>query len=116
MDFANQAISRYTPVYDNKHRMDEMSVEDLTREAVIKAMDEYDKLGRNTFLEKYGFAKPRVFWIDYRDKVYPTKAIAGVAHKFLPPFFEQLYNSEFVGGMDGAAGVIEKLGFTLVKR
>jgi len=96
--------------------MDTMSLEDLTREAVIKAMDEYDKLGKNNFLEKYGFDKPRLFWVDYRGKIYPTKAIAGAAHQYATLEHVQLFDTEFVGGMKGAAGVLEKLGFYLVKR
>lgn len=54
------------------------------REAVEKAMDEYDSLGMNEFLNQYGFGKPSQYWV-VRDSVqYPSKAIYGVAFQYVP--------------------------------
>lgn len=51
----------------------------LTREAIIAAMDECDRIGMDGFLNQHGFNRPRTYWIAERGKHYPCKAIANVA-------------------------------------
>ena len=57
---------------------------DITREAVLAAVAEYDELGQDRFLGKYGFARARLFVLVHDGKSYDSKAIIGVAHGFLP--------------------------------
>ena len=59
-----------------------MTLADITKEAVDSAILEYDQLSAASFLAKYGFATAKRYWIELDGKLYPTKAIAGVAHKY----------------------------------
>ena len=38
-----------------------MALSDLTASAVVKAIEEFDQLGRDSFLRKYGFRRARRF-------------------------------------------------------
>lgn len=80
-------------------------------------MDECDSLGPDTFLAQYAFGKPRDYWVLRPDSTtrYPAKAIAGVAHQYLPDG-KVLESSEFYGG-DGSGSantMLRGLGFTIV--
>jgi 5-methylcytosine-specific restriction protein B len=57
-----------------------MAENQLSKQAVEAAMDEYDGLGRATFLTKYerGLQGTR-YWIRRNDTLYPSKAIANAA-------------------------------------
>jgi 5-methylcytosine-specific restriction protein A len=57
---------------------------DLTRESVRQALDEFDRLGRDRFLKDHGFGKARGYYLIDRGQPYDSKAIAGVAHGYLP--------------------------------
>ncbi|MGW5142904.1 HNH endonuclease [Nocardia beijingensis] len=92
-----------------------MVLRDLTRDAVIAAIDEFDSVGREQFLAKYGFAESRRLFVVYEGKSYDSKALAGAAHAFLsgqPP----LKATEISGGWRHAAGVLQRLGFEVVDR
>jgi hypothetical protein len=53
--------------------------------AVLKAIDESDSLGREKFLDKYGFGHSRDYFLEYGDRRYDSKAIVGAAHGFQHP-------------------------------
>ncbi len=59
-----------------------MSLTNITNEAVIQAVMEFDSLGRELFLNTYGFGNATNYFLVYKGKYYPSKAIAGVAHKY----------------------------------
>ena len=40
-------------------------------------MAEYDRLGQDRFLEKYGFGAARSYWLVIDGKTYDSKAIVG---------------------------------------
>jgi hypothetical protein len=61
-----------------------MSLTDLTPEAVRQAIAEFDSLGRDSFLNTYGFGKARGYFLVHNGQAYDSKAIAGVAHRYLP--------------------------------
>jgi hypothetical protein len=61
-----------------------MTLRDITREAVLAAIAEYDRLGQDEFLSKYGFDRARSYLLIHDGKAYDSKAIVGVAHGFLP--------------------------------
>jgi 5-methylcytosine-specific restriction protein A len=89
-----------------------MSLKGLTKKAVCQAIAEFDRLGREKFLNRYGFAEAREYFLIYKAHAYDSKAIVGVAHKFLPKG-RVLSPDEFTGGKCGAAAQLEKLGFVI---
>lgn len=87
---------------------------DLTQDAILTAMDEYDRLGADIFLAKYGFATPKQYWVcrPNSEQVYPAKAIIGAAFGYLPGGTAWPHVA-FTGGIHGANGWLERLGFTI---
>jgi hypothetical protein len=59
-----------------------MSLAELTREAVLTAIAEFDPLGRAAFLESYGFGPARESFVELNGQHYDSKAIAGAAHRY----------------------------------
>ena len=49
-------------------------------QAVNNAMDEYDALGFDVFMEAYNFGSSISYWVVRNGKRYPSKAIFGVAY------------------------------------
>jgi len=86
-----------------------------TRETVIKAIREYDRLGREAFLSKYGFGKAREYYLLHEGKYYDSKAITAVAYGYDNPSHGPLMSSEFSGGKNTVQNRLEKLGFTVVQ-
>jgi hypothetical protein len=64
---------------------------------VHSAIREFDRLGRDTFLNTYGFGKARDYFLVQDGQLYDSKAIAGVAHQYLPGH-APLKADEFSGG------------------
>jgi len=89
-----------------------MSLTDLTPEAVRQAIAEFDRLGRDSFLSTYGFGKARGYFLVHKDKAYDSKAIAGVAHQYLPGH-APLTSDAFSGGEEAAVGRLRELGFDI---
>ena len=81
-----------------------MALSDLTPTAVEAAIEEYDQLGRDEFLERYGFARARGYFIHHRGRRYDSKAVAGAAHGFLAPDAPALGPKDFSGGERRVAG------------
>jgi 5-methylcytosine-specific restriction protein A len=81
----------------------------LTKEAVFKAIDEFDALGREHFLSHYGFGKARRYFIIHNGTRYDSKAIAGVAFRYIEGRAWQ--PSEFSGGDKTVARRMTDLGF-----
>jgi len=91
-----------------------MSLTELTsRDAVLLAMMEFDGLGRNAFLAKYGFAPSSRYQVVNSGRAYDSKAIAGAAFGFQFPKRGALRASEFSGGAASVVPVFEKLGFEI---
>ena len=60
-----------------------MSLNDLSdKKAVLKAIAEFDRIGQEKFLQKYGFGQARSYFLLYNEKEYASKAIAGAAHGY----------------------------------
>ena len=58
-----------------------MALLDLTsHDAVLRAVAEFDALGRDAFLAKYGFRRARGYFLLRDGRSYDSKAIAGAAH------------------------------------
>jgi hypothetical protein len=55
-----------------------MALSDLTDPAAINdAVDEFDRIGRDSFLRKYGFGPSRAYFVRREGKRYDSKAIVG---------------------------------------
>ena len=87
---------------------------DLTsRQAVLQAIEEFDRLGREAFLAKYGFGKARQYFLIHDGRRYDSKAILGVALGFQFPGLGPLKPSEFSGGDATVKRKLEELHFTV---
>lgn len=75
-------------------------------------MEEFDRLGREAFLQKHGFGKARDYLVVQGKASYDSKAIAGVAHGYLPGQVA-LSSDEFSGG-ESVITKLTALGFTIV--
>jgi 5-methylcytosine-specific restriction enzyme A len=89
-----------------------MGWRDITREAVLAAIAEYDRLGQDEFLSRYGFDRARSYLLVHDGKAYDSKAIVGVAHGFLPGE-RALSAGEFSGGEATVGRLLRGLGFSV---
>jgi hypothetical protein len=81
----------------------------VTRDHVLAAIDEFDRVGDGEFLSHYGFKPSRGYLVHHDEKTYDSKAILGAAQGFAtgtPAAWD-----EFRGGKDGAAKRLGDLGF-----
>jgi hypothetical protein len=84
--------------------------------AVRRAVEEFDELGREAFLSKYGFKKARQFFLELNGSRYDSKAILGRAHGIQFPGDGNLAWDEFSGGERTTRKKLTDLGFTVVKK
>lgn len=90
-----------------------MAISDLSsREAVLAAIAEYDRIGQEAFLAKYGFGPAREYALVQDGKRYDSKAIAGAAHSYQFPDQGPLRSEEFSGGSQ-TTRVLRPLGFDI---
>ena len=82
--------------------------------AVLAAMGEFDRIGREAFLSKYGFGPARSYFLVHNGKKYDSKAIAGAAVGFQHPQVGPLRGADFVGGDATVRPKLESLGFTVL--
>lgn len=80
-----------------------------SRDAVLKAIAEYERLGRDAFLKKHAFGEVRNYVLVHEGREYDSKAIVGVACKY--QFGSTLSASEFSGGQATVKKKLESLGF-----
>jgi 5-methylcytosine-specific restriction protein B len=91
-----------------------MALADLTEpSAVLKAMEEADTLGRQAFLDKYGFSPSREYFVRHDGKLYDSKAIIGAAHGYQHPDRGPLRSTDFSGGEQTVQRKLEQLGFAV---
>lgn len=83
----------------------------ITREGVLAAMAEFDELGREAFLKKYGFGRSARFVLKYRRRSYDSKALVGVAYGYTHGV-AALSSREFSGGAATVQRVLDRLKFT----
>src|SRR5262245_21701887 len=93
-----------------------MALGELTsREAVLEAILEFDSLGRDRFLSKYGFGPARGYFLEHQGSRYDSKAIVGVAHGIQHPHLGPLRAADFSGGEATVKKLLEGLGFTVIR-
>jgi len=81
------------------------------RESILKAIREYDSLGRDRFLQRYGFGPSKSYFLVHGGKRYDSKAIVGVAYGYENPSHGPLKSQEFSGGRETVKPCLESLGF-----
>ena len=88
--------------------------ENVTRTEVLRAMQEYERLGPQEFFSKHGFAPTTTYDLVWEERPYPPKAILGTAYEFATG--KRLASGDFEGGRTGAVKVLRNLGFTIRPR
>jgi hypothetical protein len=83
----------------------------VARDDVLRAMQEYDRLGPEGFFSQHGFARTTTYELIQDKRRYPPKAILGTAYEFATG--ERLASGDFEGGKSGAVKVLDGLGFTV---
>jgi hypothetical protein len=86
----------------------------VTHDDVVRALQEYDRLGADAFFSAHGFAPTTTYDLVWEERVYPPKAILGTAYEFATG--DRLASGDFEGGKSGAVKVLGKLGFTVNPR
>jgi hypothetical protein len=85
--------------------------EGVTRGDVLRAIQEYDRLGPERFSSEHGFGPSRSYELVWDERRYPHKAILGTAYELATG--QRLASGDFEGGKSGAVAVLRKLGFTI---
>lgn len=91
-----------------------MGLSDITnRQPVLDAIAEFDRVGPDRFLRKYGFGRSRSYWLVHNGQRYDSKAIIGAAHGYARPDLGPLKAAEFTGGEASVQRKLEQLGFAV---
>jgi len=85
--------------------------DDVTHGDVVRAIQEYDRLGPERFFSEHGFAPATTYELVWDKHRYPPKAILGTAYEFATG--HRLGSGDLEGGKTGAVAVLGKLGFTV---
>lgn len=104
--------SRPHPPAGRSPRSRSMALKDITRQAVLAAVAEYDRISQPAFLSRYGFDPARLYLLVHDGKTYDSKAIVGAAHGFLPGE-RPLASTQFSGGEATVGRLLRRLGFTV---
>lgn len=59
-----------------------MALHDVKRDAVLDALDEYEDLGVEQFLERYGLSAQTDVILEYTGRRYDGRALLGAAHRY----------------------------------
>lgn len=87
---------------------------EVTRDHVLRAVEEYDRVGPDDFFTTHGYGPSRTYELVWQHKRYPHKAILGTAYELATG--QRLSPGDFEGGKAGAVAVLQKLGFTIEER
>jgi hypothetical protein len=83
----------------------------VTRAEVLRAIQDYDRLGPTAFFAEHGFAPTTTYELSWEERSYPPKAILGTAYEFATG--QRLASGDFEGGKTGAVKILGELGFTI---
>jgi len=86
----------------------------VTRDDVVRAIQEYDRLGPEGFFSAHGFAPTTTYDLIWDERRYPPKAILGTAYELATG--QRLASGDFEGGKSGAVKVLGGLGFSVEAR
>jgi hypothetical protein len=85
--------------------------DNVTRNDVVSAIQEYDRLGPDGFFAEHGFGPTTTYDLVWDERRYPPKAILGTAYELATG--QRLASGDFEGGKTGAVAVLGQLGFTV---
>ena len=85
----------------------------VTHGEVVRAIQEYDRLGPHSFFSEHGFAPTTTYELVGRNALI-RQAILGTAYEFATG--QRLASGDFEGGKTGAVAVLGKLGFTVQEK
>lgn len=89
-----------------------VSYAELTdRASVESAMAEFDQIGRDAFLQKYGYGEAKEYFVVTESGRYDSKAVFGAAYELQHGV--AVAHQEISGGRNGAAGRLAELGFDI---
>ena len=80
----------------------------VTEDGVKRAIEECDNLGKETFLDNYGYGPAKRYHLEYEGRKYDSKAIVGVAYGYDCPQRGPLKRGDFSGGV-AAYGPVARL-------
>jgi hypothetical protein len=83
----------------------------VKRDDVVRAIQEYDRLGPEAFFAGHGFGYTTTYDLVWEERRYPPKAILGTAYELATG--HRLGSADFEGGKSGAVKVLGQLGFTV---
>jgi len=83
----------------------------VTDADVVRALEEYDRLGADQFFSEHRFAPTTTYELIWEERRYPPKAILGTAYELATG--RRLASGDFEGGKTGAVRILGKLGFTV---
>jgi hypothetical protein len=83
----------------------------VTEADVLRALEDYDRLGPEHFFAAHGFGPTTTYDLVRDERRYPPKAILGTAYEFATG--QRLAPGDFEGGKAGAVAILSKLGFTV---
>ena len=86
----------------------------VTRAEVLRAIEDYDRLGPERFFSEHGFAPTTTYELAWEGRRYPPKAILGTAYEFATG--QRLDPGDFEGGKTGAVRVLGHLGFVVKEK
>jgi predicted restriction endonuclease len=86
-----------------------MSLADIDEGHVLRAIREFDDLGRESFLSKYGFGAALRYVVLYKGAEYDSKALVGAAHGYATG--RPLLARDFSGGVQTVVSRLTALGF-----
>ena len=84
----------------------------VTHADVMRALEEYDRLGAERFFSEHGFAPTTTYDLVWNERRYRRKQ--STAYEFATG--QRLASGDFEGGKTGAVKVFGKLGFTIHPR
>lgn len=88
-----------------------MSLVDITRPAVLRAVEECDRIGNSALPQKHGGTSSPSCSLVYNGRTYDSQAIVGVAHGHAGR--RPLSSADFAGGPETIALMLEHLGFVV---
>lgn len=89
-----------------------MSPRKVNANDVLAAIEEHKKLGREKFLEKYGFSTATKYLLNHEGEFYDSKAIYGAARIGAGHPKDEIIR----GGIKDAVKLLEELGFSIVPK
>jgi hypothetical protein len=87
---------------------------DVTHADVVRAIEEYDRLGPERFFADHGYSYATTYELIWEERRYPPKALLGTAYELATG--QRLASGDFEGGKAGAVTVLRKLGFTVQEK